>query len=215
MTSNAGPVRTAELDRVGEQALEHERHLAALADHGRELAHAHLGSRGLDLRPQPRQRLVHEVTQLQALPLALEPADARVRAQALEVGEHPVRAVDGECDEVFEVGVELAPVALTDEVEVAGDHPQRLGHVVRGDVGKALEIVGGGESLWMEMKWPCSSVVGDGGRSDLHRPATAELEYPRLVGGFGAEVRSRQPHTELRRPRAPRLWRVVPSPPHA
>ncbi len=57
-----GPVRTAELDRVGEQALEHERHLTALADHGRELAHAHLGSRGLDLRRQPRQRLVNEVT---------------------------------------------------------------------------------------------------------------------------------------------------------
>ena len=41
---------------------------------------------------------------------------------------------------VVGVPVELAVVAAAQELEVGGDHPQRLGEVVRGDVGELLEL---------------------------------------------------------------------------
>ena len=41
---------------------------------------------------------------------------------------------------VVGVGVELAVVAAAQQLQVAGDHAQRLGEVVRGDVGELLEL---------------------------------------------------------------------------
>ena len=68
------------------------------------------------------------------------PAGARVGEQVLDQPAHAVGAVDGEVDELVGVLVDPAVVAAAQQLQVAGDHPQRLGQVVRGDVGELREL---------------------------------------------------------------------------
>jgi len=58
------------------------------------------------------------------------PLDARVREQVVDHLAHPVRALDGEVDELLGVVVEFAAVALLEQLQVVRDHPERLLQVV-------------------------------------------------------------------------------------
>ena len=60
---------------------------------------------------------------------------------------HPRDAVDDVVEELVGVGVELVLVLALDQLHVAGDHPQRLLQVVRGDVGELFEFLVGSRQL--------------------------------------------------------------------
>ena len=70
----------------------------------------------------------------------LEPPHAREREQVVDQVLHPPRAVDGEADVLVGALVELAAVALLEQLAEARDLAQRLLQVVRGDVGELLEL---------------------------------------------------------------------------
>ena len=74
-------------------------------------------------------------------------ADARVVQQVGDQLLHPRDAVDDVVEELVGVGVELALVLALDQLHVAGDHPQRLLKVVRGDVGELFEFLVGSRQL--------------------------------------------------------------------
>ena len=70
----------------------------------------------------------------------LDPPDAREGQQVVDQVLHPPRAVDGEADVLVGARVELASVALLEQLAEARDLAQRLLQVVRGDVGELLEL---------------------------------------------------------------------------
>lgn len=60
---------------------------------------------------------------------------------------HTLGAIDGIGDELVGFGIEFLAVALSEELDVAGDEPEGLLEVVRGDVGKLLEVAVGAFEL--------------------------------------------------------------------
>ena len=74
-------------------------------------------------------------------------ADARIVQQVGDQLLHPRHAVHDVEEELVGVGVELVLVLALDQLHVAGDHPQRLLEIVRGDVGELLEFLVGARQL--------------------------------------------------------------------
>ena len=72
---------------------------------------------------------------------SVDAAGARVREEVVDDRLHPLDAGDREADESVRLLVELPLVAARQQVDEARDHPQRLGEVVRGDVGELLEFL--------------------------------------------------------------------------
>ena len=81
---------------------------------------------------------------------------------------HTLGAIDGIGDELVGFGIEFLAVALSEELDVAGDEPEGLLEVVRGDVGKLLEVAVGAFEL------------GEGGvgRSSESRRAVMSMATP-------------------------------------
>ena len=97
---------------------------------------------------------------------------AREREEVLDQPLHPAGAVGGEGDELLRVLVEAVAVAPLEELDVAGDRPERLLEVVRRHIGKALQLLVG--TAQVELGLLAVADVDDGGEDERH-----------AVGGHG------------------------------
>ena len=130
----------AELDRVGQQVLEQLQQLHRVALDGGQIVDRDARAALFDRHAQILERVLHDrvaIGRRERLGLRAEP---RVGEQIIDQRLHALGAVDRITDELVGVGVELAPVALRDQLQVARNHAQRLLHVVRRDVGELLEL---------------------------------------------------------------------------
>ena len=132
--------RRDELDRVADQVLEQLHELLRVALHRRAARPTRSRAARPRERAQRRGDLADHARGVDGLGRALGAAGARVGEQVLDQRPHPGGALDGVVDERVGVVVELAVVAAAQQLQVAGDHPQRLGEVVRGDVGELREL---------------------------------------------------------------------------
>ena len=129
-----------ELQGVGEKVLKEQGELAWVTFDHRQLVHHHGGTRLDDDPVEVGQGGTHQCCAVDRPPHQHAGARPRVGEQVVDEHLHPGGTVHGERDEFVGVGVELAPVAVGQELHVAGDHPQRLGQVMRGDVRELREI---------------------------------------------------------------------------
>ena len=126
----------AELQRVGEQVLEHARQLALDAEHGGQRADLDPCAGRLDLRGESVEEALDHAAQVDGLRGRRAAADAREVEQAVD---EPGAVRGGRAqmgDDLAALGVDAA---LEQRGEL-GDGHERLAQVVRGDVGEALEL---------------------------------------------------------------------------
>ena len=130
-----------ELDPVADQVLEQLAQLALVAPHARQLADRRRWRpprrRSSACPPSVSRTSSAHVDRAEPV---LRRAGARVGEQVVDQALHAVHAVDREPDELVRVRVELALVAARQQLHVARHHAQRLGEVVRGDVGELLQV---------------------------------------------------------------------------
>ena len=73
-------------------------------------------------------------------------ADPRIRQQVVDERLHPADAIDGVADQLVGTSIQLALVALLENLHAPRHGPQRFLQVVRGDVGELLQVdVGAGQ----------------------------------------------------------------------
>ena len=140
--STRGARLAAELDRVRDQVLEDEpqqrrRRRARSAASPATTISAPLSSIA---RPRSVRTRSTSASQSTSVCGCLHPPHARERQQVVDQVLHAPRAVDGEADVLVGARVELAAVALLEQLAEARDLAQRLLEVVRGDVGELLEL---------------------------------------------------------------------------
>ena len=68
---------------------------------------------------------------------------AGVGQQVADQAGHPLGPVHGVGDVLVGLGIHLSPIAIAQQLQVAGDHPQRLLEIVRGHVGELLQVLVG------------------------------------------------------------------------
>ena len=137
----------AELDRVGDQVLEHGGQQPRVAGDGGQPVGDDLAPGVLEHGGEPRLRLVDQLRRLDALVRRGVPADAGELEQVVDQLLHPLGAVDRERDVAVGALVELPLVAALEHLREAGDLAQRLLQVVRRDVGELLELLVGALEL--------------------------------------------------------------------
>ena len=97
---------------------------------------AALGHRG----PEVAQRAGHELAGVDALDAQVGRPGARVEQQVVDHPLHALDAVDRVGDELARAVVEAVAVLALEQRDEARHRAQRLGQVVRGDVGEGLEV---------------------------------------------------------------------------
>ena len=97
---------------------------------------AALGHRGA----QVAQRAGHQVADVDALQAQVGRPGARIEQQVVDHALHALDAVDRVRDELAGLVVEAIAVLALEQRDEARDRAQRLGEVVRGDVGEGLEV---------------------------------------------------------------------------
>ena len=102
--------------------------------------HDHVAPDSVDRRLHPAERVAHELLAVDGPDAVLLRARPRVGEQVVDQALHAVHAVDRELDELVRIRVQLAAVTARQQLHVAGHHAQRLGEVVRGDVGELLQV---------------------------------------------------------------------------
>src|SRR5580692_632903 len=133
-------IRPPELDRIADQILEQARHLRVVAPDFRQLGDLDLRSALFDRHPQLPQHATHDVAHLpQAGILGARP-HAGVCQQVFNQVLHPPRPIHGEGDKLVGVRVELAFVALRQQLRITGDHAQWFLQIVRGHIGELLQL---------------------------------------------------------------------------
>ena len=110
------------------------------------------------------------------------------REQVVDQHLHALGAVDGELDVLVGPRVELAAVALLQQLAEARDLAQRLLQVVRGDVGELLEL--GVGALQLRAAW-----AGDGVRRARSRAAPARCARASRRSRSPSRAISRGPRT--------------------
>ncbi len=146
--STRGGSVAAELDRVGDQVLEHGGEQAARRPRrtGRSSATTSPPDSSSADASRPRA-CATSVVGVDALVRRGHPPDAREVEQVVDQLLHPLGAVDRERDVAVGALVELALVAALEHLGEARDLAQRLLQVVRGDVGELLELLVGALQL--------------------------------------------------------------------
>ena len=104
-----------------------------LADLDRRAALGHRGA-------QVPQRAGHELARVDALDAQVGRPGAGVEQQVVDHALHALDAVDRVGDELPRAVVEPVAVLALEQRHEPGDRAQRLGQVVRGDVGEGLEV---------------------------------------------------------------------------
>src|SRR5713226_9240325 len=129
----------AELQRIADKVLD-DLAETTLASHDRR--HRIVRNDGVSVLDRKLQNLEHLFDNFGEVNACACAVTARAREQQQIVDElfHPHRAIDRKVDEVVGVGVELALVALLDELHVARDHPERLLQIMRSNIGELLQL---------------------------------------------------------------------------
>jgi hypothetical protein len=165
--------RPGELDGVGDEVLEELGELQGVAAHGRQRVHLHRGLGLVEPVLQVGEDVGDDEVAVDLGELLLGAADAGVGEQAFDQRPHPGAPVDGVADEPVGLGVQPALVAAGEQLDVAGDGPERLGQVVGGDVGELLQLgVGLAQLLGLLGQLTCGAPllghVDEGGQRVRH-----------------------------------------------
>jgi hypothetical protein len=129
---------TPELDRVPHQVQEQVLELPRVTAHGRERVVAHDRAGFVEGELQVRQGAVERGAHVGRDEGRTPGADPRVDQQVLDQLLHAMRPIHGVADEFVGVRVQLALVALSQQLDEARHHAERLLQVVRGLVREPL-----------------------------------------------------------------------------
>jgi hypothetical protein len=142
----------AELQGVGDQVLQHERHAVLACVHNGLHGHVHRDPRSaiLDRRGKVVEHAANDWLERDEPRARRHLPGTRVAEQRLDQGVHPADAAHDLLEKRDRLGWQLLAVAAVDEVREPADGAQRLGEIVRRQRREPLQVGVGAQQVLLE-----------------------------------------------------------------